>query len=105
MFSLVERATTRTFVRVLVIVLAAVLLCGLFSVTAIAAKADRRPCELPGDGEDVGGYKSYEFEGSPTSGLIQQPGTPLREYPERETTAICVKCVAALIQFYLTCRR
>lgn len=55
MFSAVERATARVLARILVILLAAALLCGSYPVVLMAREPDRRPCELPGDGEDVNG--------------------------------------------------
>jgi len=72
MFSIVERATTRAFARILVIVLAAALLCGALSVETLAVKTEKTPYEYPGDGEGTGGYKGFEFENPPSSTANQR---------------------------------
>ena len=105
MFSIVERATSRTLVRVLVIVMVAALLCGSFPVLLAARDMDRKPCEMPGDGEDINGYKNFEFEGSPAGESALLPSVqPARDSQEvkvqlRTTLAMIV------VNFYLTARK
>jgi len=105
MFSLVERATTRTFVRVVVIGLAAALLCGSFPVVLLARAVDKTPCELPGDGEGTGGYKDYEFESAPNpaSGACILPFE--REDGNKSPREFRIRQVLLVVQFYLTIRK
>jgi hypothetical protein len=105
MFSIVERATSRTLVRVLVIVMAAALLCGSFSAKTLAVQADRRPCEYPGDGEGVGGYKGYEFEGVPSSVTNPQCSDPRQPKGHGVAEVLRVSLTAWVIEFYLAMRK
>jgi hypothetical protein len=105
MFSIVERATSRTFVRVLVIVMAAALLCGSFSAKTLAAQSDKRPCEYPGDGEGVGGYKGYEFEGVPSSAADSQRGDPSRSMGIGVAEVLRVSLIAWVVEIHLTLRK
>jgi len=105
MFSFVERATTRTFVRVLVIALAAALLCGSLPVVLLAREIDKTPCELPGDADGVGGYKNFEFESAPSAGLNRTPGDPLEQHRKSNTVVVCARHAVLLIQFYLATRK
>jgi hypothetical protein len=105
MFSIVERATSRTFVRVLVIVMAATLLCGSFPVLLAARDVERKPCEMPGDGEDVNGYKNFEFEGSSAGESALLPSV----HPARDSQAVKVHLRTTLamivVNFYLAARK
>jgi hypothetical protein len=105
MLSSLIRATTRAFVRVLVIALVSALMCGFLSLNVLAREIDRTPYELPGDGEDVGGYKDYEFESSPTSGSTLQQGNSLSSVSTQDHQVISRQLVMTLFQFYLISRR
>ena len=101
MFSFVERATTRTFMRVLVIALAAALLCGSLPVVLLAREVDKTPCELPGDGEGVGGYKNYEFDDAPSPVSGHQVILPARQDGTQVAVRLRLRRVILIVQFYL----
>jgi hypothetical protein len=104
MLSCLIRATTRTFVRVLVIALTLALFCGSFSWDAFARATDRRPCELPGDGEGIGGYKDVEWEDAPIRAPIQGPDVPLPDCSRRVRVSLS-RQLAELVQIYLIIRK
>lgn len=105
MFSIVERATSRTLVRVLVIVMVAALLCGSFPVLLAAREVDRSPCEMPGDADGVGGYKDFEFEGPP-AGTSEQPSIyPAYQRERPRTVMVFVQHVAFVLHFFLATRK
>ncbi len=106
MLSSLIRAMTRAFVRVLVIALASALICGSFSFDAIARVVDRTPCELPGDGDDVNGYKDYEFVAAP-SGEVGQQSIDHPMPPDHEKVLRVMRTWRALliIQLYVTTRK
>jgi len=105
MFSIVERATTRAFARILVIVLAAALLCGAYPVVLMAREADKTPCEMPGDADGIGGYKNFEFEGAST-GFSDQPSIPpTQRYKQTGTLEVYAHQMLLVLQLYLVTRR
>ena len=105
MFLTVERATTRNFVRVLVILLAAALLCGSYPIILMARETDRAPCEMPGDADGVGGYKNFEFEGASSGTSDQPPSYPMQQSEKQRTTSVFVRQISLVLHFYLITRR
>jgi hypothetical protein len=105
MLSCLIRATTRTFVRVLVIALTLALFCGSFSWDAFARATDRRPCELPGDGDSVGGYKDYVFETVPAAVSDRQWYQPRRPDIGSSRKLTLLQLVMLTVQLHLAARR
>jgi hypothetical protein len=105
MLPFVNRTAAGAFIRVAVFALAAVLLCGPLSFSAIARDEDRKPYIVPGDGDGVGGLMDYDLTSTPTTKSDQQATRPAKQGGGCLTTVFRFRDAVMFVQFYLIVRK